>query len=90
MVVLIVEIDDFARFPVDGGLMQVESAEQFLDTDAVMPGDAFENARQCPGPDRIVHRDHLMVLAALLRGDADMRAALADLPVAQPAQRRHQ
>lgn len=41
-------------------------------------------------PDGIVQRDHLMVFAALLCRDPDMRAALTHFLVAQSAQRRHQ
>ena len=55
-----------------------------------MTGDALENARQCLRADRIVQRDHLMVLTPRLRGDAHVRAALAHLLVAHPAQRRHE
>ena len=55
-----------------------------------MTGDALENARQRLRADRIVQRDHLMVLAAFVRRDAHVRAALAHLLVAYPAQRRHE
>ncbi len=47
-------------------LPQVKLAQQLPNADAVMVGDALQNAGQGLGPDRIVQRDDLMMLAICL------------------------
>ena len=63
-------------------LPQIKLAQQLSNADAVMPGNALQDARQGLRPDRIVQRNDLMVLAAFLGGDAHVRAALTHLFVA--------
>ena len=60
-------------------LAQAEPAKQFRDPDAVMAGNAFQDARQRPRADWIVQRDHLVVLSTFLGRDTHMRAALTTL-----------
>ena len=42
---------------------QGESVEQLVYGQSVMLGDTLQDARQCLGLDRTVHRDHLVMLA---------------------------
>lgn len=71
-------------------LAQVELAQQLPDADAVMARDALRDARPRLRADWIVQRHHLVMLAALLGRDADMRAAPSHPLVSCPARRRHE
>ncbi len=71
-------------------LPQAEPAQKLRDTDAVMAGDALQDARRRLRADRIVQRDHLVVLAVFLRCDTHMRATLTHPLVTQSAKRRHE
>lgn len=55
-----------------------------------MRGDTFENTGERAGADGVVVRNGLVVFAALLRGDADVRTALPVDRVAERAQRLQQ
>jgi len=72
------------------GQSQIKLLEKFLYRNAVMPGNALQNAGQSLGPDRIVQWNHFMMLSALLRRDTHMRATLAHWLVTHPAKRCQQ
>lgn len=72
-------------------LTKAEGAQQFLAADAVMGGQCSSGCSTVSSRGSgIVQRDHLMMLlAAFLRRNAHVRAALAHYFVTQLAKRRH-
>jgi hypothetical protein len=47
-------------------LLQIENRQQFFDTHAVMSRDPLANAGEIPSLERVMGRDHFVVLAVAL------------------------
>ena len=69
------------------GLLQLEKAEQFVYGNAVMRSDVLENAGESARLDWRMARNYLVVLPALLRRYANMRAFLSRYFVAEEVER---
>ena len=67
----------------DSSRLQAKLLQQFGHGQTVVASDPFEDTRKGARFNRMVMRNHLMVLPVLLGGDTDMRAALPIHGVAQ-------
>ena len=74
-----------SRSPAKGRLLPVKPAQQLLNSDTVIAGNALQDTLQRLRPDRIVQWDHLMVLATFAGRNAHVRTALTHLLTTHPA-----
>lgn len=66
--------------------LEPDFPQEGLDGELMVRRHAFKDAGKRPGLDRVVIGNDLVMLAAELRGDADVRAILPGRPVAERAQ----